>query len=952
MSLKTATPRSPRIPCEIGFPPNLVQKNSNKPSCRHSVLPDLGLSEDSQQGAVAHLNPFSRQARRLRIQAARNQRAFEHIESYIRVTAFVSLNHYFPVTVSRSSTVEELSRLIEAEYAFNYLCTPTLAGSLDCVRESTQSLKQLLDKELMEDLTESELLGPEHVLEEDEGNVKPLICGAIFLGKEELRFSDSVGDVLDKDDIIRAVNIYEEMALMNEAGGIGHSDPRRWSSPLDHVRPDGTFLDEIRIDMPLAAQHANTIPLREPASNSAEVRFQNIFHNKICLNYFRQFCLQEHCIESLLFWVEVEVYRSTKSSLVLVIAEYLYRVYIDSDGPLRINIPEEIRSTILLPAQSPEYLPNLTMFDEAQEYVFDLLVHHVLPQFEASELYVKLVNDQAVDRANFEQAYISESITKWLQFDIGTVANVMDTISKYHENQLDMHNAAQERDHILESVMNQMFTHIPMRPYFTKSRLGSNGQSPKGALLKKRLAKLMGRRSAEKESIQRIINELLPFQRIPMEDLERSHDPIPSINAEGIVKKKKIERLGKLEDFFGKKLSSTQLAHQNLVNPEDDFDTRNSHETVEPFPLYPLTTYNDLSPEERRLLAKRTRKLKLLFGEPMDEQLVSKSLTNPIIANKLASATTQNPDESYKPIGSEPEELEKDLTTQELCVKSNSKEIKRKKLIKLHQLLGVYPSPNQIDKGSSPNKQCQESMIQRNVKTAPPEVRKLQVKRANKLEKVFGHHPPKEFIKVNKETEIPLQKRTSIVSYLLDSESSVEDLMHYLKLLSTIKDKPAAAGASPEDASDSCEELSEDENSQVCDGQNKATRQKKLSKLRRFFGNDLGLESLITQNILLRQQLVAESLYNIDQENELFGQHLNNLGLTEDEASEEYVRQAMKTDYEQLRQEVQDLHRLDSHDCSRSNFIKRVVRTASISGTNTLRPLRTDTRSAINYPTK
>ncbi|ORX96110.1 hypothetical protein K493DRAFT_301117 [Basidiobolus meristosporus CBS 931.73] len=921
-----------------------------KPSCRHSVFPSLGLSEASHHGDNFYLSQFPRQARRSRILAARHQTAFEHIESYIRVTAFVSLHHYFTVTVSRASTVEELCKLIEAEYAFNYLCSPTPASSLDYVRESTQSLKQLLDRGLMEDLADSELLGSDSTLEEDEGNAKPLICGAIFSGKRELRFSDTVGDVLDKNDIVRVVNIYEEMTMINETSGIGH-DSRRWSSPTANVRLDETFVDK-RTGTSLLTQPSDAKPLTEQVrNNSAEMRFQNIFENKICLNYFRQFCLHECTIESFLFWVEVEVYRCTKSALVPVIAEYLYKVYIDTDGPLRINIPEAIRSNILPPISSSDYLPNLNMFDEAQEYVFDLLAHHVLPQFEASELYIKLVNDQAVDRTNFEQAYISESITKWLQFDIGTVANVMDTISKYQENQQEMQSALQERDHILELIMNQMFTHIPMRPYFTESRHGNGGQSTKNVLLKKRLAKLVGRRSVETESIQLIINELLPTQKPSLNDQESWLHRNSSINTnQGMIKKKKIERLEKLEDFFGKKLSTTQLAHQNLVSPEDDFEIQSIPEDVDA-PLCPLTTYNELSAGERRLLAKRTRKLNLLFGEPMNEQLVSKSLTNPIIANKLASTTAQNPYDSCK-FAPEHEELGREQKNPDLGVKSNSKEIKRKKLVKLHQLLGVYPPPNQIEKGSSPNVKCEESMIQRNVKTAPPEIRKLQVKRANKLEKVFGQHPPKEFIKVNKETEIPLQKRTSIVSYLLDAESSMDDLMHYLKLLSAIKDKQPLTGPLLRDASDSCEELSEDEDHLACDSIDKATRQKKLSKLRRFFGNDLGLESLITQNILLRQQLVAESLYGMNKESELFGQHLNDLELTEDEAAEEYVRQAMKTDFEQLRREVQDLHRLDSRDYSQGNIMKRVARTSSAPGANPFRPLRTNTYSATNNTNK
>ncbi|KAK9768306.1 hypothetical protein K7432_001145 [Basidiobolus ranarum] len=955
MSLKTPIPRSPGKLCQMGFPPNVAQKNSSKPSCRYSALPSRHVLDIRNQEDIFCLNQFPRRTRRLRIQAARNQRAFEHIESYIRVIVFVSLNHYFPVTISRSSTVEELSKLIEAEYSFNYLCSPTPASSLDYVKESTQSLKQLLDKGLMEDLNDSELLGPEQIFEDDgEGNAKPLICGAIFSGKVELIFSDTIGNVLNENDIIRVVNIYEDMANTSDTHEILQDDTRRWSCPPEKFRPWDNILDEKRGSVALPRNCTinkkphDSYGISELTStlknNSAEVKFQGIFQNKICLNYFRQFCLQEYALENFLFWVEVEVYRCTKSSLVPVIADYLYKVYISNDGPLRINIPDELRNAIPPSILSPEHLPNLSIFDEAQEYIFDLLVHNILPQFEASDLYVKLVQDRTIDGANFEEAYISESTTKWLQFDIGTVATVMDTISRYQENQLDMQSALQERDNILEQIMNQMFTPIPMSPYFTGSRHPNAEQNTKRIMMKKKLARLMGQRSAEKESIQQIIDELFPSSNTPSKSPECLPDDDFSWNMNHeTMKKKKIEKLGKLEDFFGKRLSTNQLAHQNLVNSEEDFETRDSFESDGPAPLCPLTTYNDLSPEERRLLTKRTRKLKLLFGEPMDEQFVSKSLTNPIMAHKLNCDPNKDPADCYNSPVSESEKCEQDSDDQEFPSRLNSKEIKRKKLVKLHQLLGIYPSPNEIENGSS-NVKRTESMIYRNAKTAPPEIRKLQVKRANKLEKVFGQHPPKEFIKVNKETEVPLQKRSSIVSYLLETENSVEDLMHYLELLSGIRDDQSSTGfGSTENNLDtfSEEEVSDDDGSLASDGVNKVNRQKKLSKLRRFFGNDLGLESLITQNILLRQQCVAENLYNTgEEEGELFGQHLNNLELDGNEVSEEYVRHAMKNDLDQLRREVQELHHLNSHNSSQNSFMKRVVRTASIPRSNTFRSLR------------
>ncbi|KAK9764623.1 hypothetical protein K7432_007715 [Basidiobolus ranarum] len=503
-----------------------------------------------------------------------------------------------------------------------------------------------------------------------------------------------------------------------------------------------------------------------------------------------------------------------------------------------------------------------------------------------------------------------------------------------------MRYSLQERENILEQVTNQMFSPITMSSYYTTPRYPASEHSGKKMMLKKKLAKLLGQRSMEKQTIQQFIDEsVLTCTSSLISTKEKDH--IPADNDKNTLKKKKIEKLEKLEGFFGKKLSNSQLAHQNLVNSVEEPKFSDIIEPPGSLTLCPLVTYNDLSPEERRLLTKRTRKLKLLFGEPMDEQLVSKSLTNPIIAQKLLTDDSEKSlFYNFESHVTESEDFEIHPNEKRLMSRRNSKEIKRKKLGKLYQLLGVYPSSNEIEKGTPPVGDVKETLIHRNAKTAPPEIRKLQLKRANKLEKVFGQHPPKEFITVNKETELPFQKRSSVVSNLLDAEDSVEDMVHYLEILSAMNDESTDnSGVLSSDNLDdeSNEEISEDNTSQDSILEtNKSTRQKKLSKLRRFFGNDLGLESLIAQNILLRRELVAESIYDIGEDSEIYGQHLNAFRFGRDEASEMYIRNAMKNDLEQLRREVQELHRLNSHNSSQNSFMKRLTRTTTISRPNTL----------------
>ncbi|KAF8974068.1 hypothetical protein BGZ46_009823 [Entomortierella lignicola] len=136
-------------------------------------------------------------------------------------------------------------------------------------------------------------------------------------------------------------------------------------------------------------------------SSSNDARFQEILHNTIALDHFRQFCFQEYSIENLLFWMDVELFAKPNPELLQVLkdsvkttmqqgqqddgcetvdnekqdnnnnnndhcegescsklckeqfaiqqARYIYLTYIDPCGPLQVNISEETRTNIPWP---------------------------------------------------------------------------------------------------------------------------------------------------------------------------------------------------------------------------------------------------------------------------------------------------------------------------------------------------------------------------------------------------------------------------------------------------------------------------------------------------------------------------------------------------------------------------------------------------------------------------
>ncbi|KAF9371634.1 hypothetical protein CPC16_002931 [Podila verticillata] len=163
-------------------------------------------------------------------------------------------------------------------------------------------------------------------------------------------------------------------------------------------------------------------------SSSNDARFQEILHNTIALDHFRQFCFQEYSIENLLFWLDVELFSkppkefldmdtsegkndeilsstNTNSAGQFAVkhARYIYLTYIDSNGPLQVNLSDETRTEIPWPIldYSPSSPTSLTskeselegwpvdrrMFDAAQEHTYQLMKGHTLVRFEESDLW-------------------------------------------------------------------------------------------------------------------------------------------------------------------------------------------------------------------------------------------------------------------------------------------------------------------------------------------------------------------------------------------------------------------------------------------------------------------------------------------------------------------------------------------------------------------------------------
>src|SRR2546423_311504 len=100
-------------------------------------------------------------------------------------------------------------------------------------------------------------------------------------------------------------------------------------------------------------------------------------------------------------------------------------------------------------------------------------------------------------------------------------------------------------------------------------------------------------------------------------------------------RKKKVE---KLESIFGRGLKDSQLYSQNIFRgkrhsltgpPISPSTTQNFSSEIYDSPH--LQTMNELSAKDRRMLWKKNKKLQVMFGEALDEDMVRQALTLPVI---------------------------------------------------------------------------------------------------------------------------------------------------------------------------------------------------------------------------------------------------------------------------------------------------------------------------------
>ncbi|KAI8814013.1 hypothetical protein BJ742DRAFT_388119 [Cladochytrium replicatum] len=667
-------------------------------------------------------------------------------------------------------------------------------------------------------------------------------------------------------------------------------------------------------------------------------RLQGILHNKLALGYFTEFCIEEYTIENLLFYIEVELFQSYENEMRTLFSKYLYHMYISDAAPLQVNISAEVKKDIPCPLQLQQSgaMPELSMFDEAQQQVYSMLKGHSYVRFERSSKYAAYQDAKRIDRIAYTESRIRGSYADYFRPDIVFVNSMARMCEQYEAGQTSSLEAQSIstsppgsgpfKEAVLYKAMDIYFplaTQI-IPGYFSVNQRVQWCQKQRKMAKERKLAKFFGERPTRELIVRQ--TQHLPQSR-SFHDGESLLERRESVTGSGAgdtdtapvvmgveTRRKKME---KLEGFFGDRLPNKELREQRLVNrdefggavnevEEDDaaIASWNSSDSKEEALAPPGATVNELDSAQRKILTKRNKKIKSMFGEHLDESMVQRTLTEPMLPPTNLGVSNDRLRETTG--GSRPASIVETESLLSLYTADDDPEAaantaRKKKMDKISQFLGERISVNQLQEFSSTS----TNMAKMAPTPMSAEERALAKRRVNKLEKLLGAVPPPTASTPVKRLAPPSSGDASLSPR--NSEFNINAKRNSMTSLGSNVAKTIRRLSDLLQRGDVVELLERltviDEESDMVTpifvepGSNtKESRQKRLNKLRKFFGDNIDIELLVEQQVL---------------------QPLNELMLSPENSPEEV--QQMQKDICAIRTMVQR----QSEELSRDTFTER-----------------------------
>ncbi|KAJ3106454.1 hypothetical protein HDU96_008216 [Phlyctochytrium bullatum] len=799
-----------------------------------------------------------------RVRERRAKRNIKHIGQFLRLNVQLSNGLVFDVTVDKSHTIEYLAHQIEAEYAFRNILNALGNAERD-----------------------------ENSFEPVQKTFVPLEIGQLYdAGMLALNFSDVIGDVLSFNDTVQVINTYGAN-LRSKDGETAPVDPDAEDIAGHGQDPRANGLQDSLASMAEAGNSdtANTLRARQlstaTSSQTLDDRLQLLLHSTMGLSFFQQFCVEEYCVENLLFWLTVECLQSCDASLRPVLAKFIYLVYLAPSAPLVINVSPEIKNDIREAFGNPHHQLDIGLFDEAQENVYAVLKGHSFVRFEKGPFNDLFVQTKRQDRPRYIQSKIVGSYADAFQLNLANLCQQIDILEDPTSD------AAVEsvallgdgrRRAVNSNDFKELFLHLasshffPSQPpeifhnYFNSVSRMSWASKQKRMQKEKKLAKFFGQRPSNEQLMRQTstqrrlsITMLMEMNKKPTtaDELEML---LSSLQLDGstdpTLRRKKME---KLETFFGNPIPKQQKVEQSLMAANDEinlvFSTENSDDESsdgEVIQVDNITTINELPPEQRRILNKRNKKLATLLGENLDAKTISKVVTETVNISKMALPTSESVGGGIAALaaGDDDDDLEAEFGTVEEGVEGavpGTIIVKKKRLDKLSSMLGERIKVNDVSDSlaTTASSQASAASIGRVLpppRALTPQERKQVQKRANKIEKLMGALPPTQALlstiketsensKLVSEPAKKIQEGIVSISYFIQNTKDVVDLLETLSVVSNEVESRRVSTVSEDD-----DEMA---------GETKESRQRRINKLRKFFGNEIDVIELIESQLLL-----------------------------------------------------------------------------------------------------
>ncbi|KAJ3025606.1 UNVERIFIED_CONTAM: hypothetical protein HDU68_006948 [Siphonaria sp. JEL0065] len=598
--------------------------------------------------------------RHQRVLNKRHERITGHLDCFIRIKVVVDRPDLsFYVVADRRNTIEYLMRQIEAEYTYKYVFP-------------------------INDLSDL-LLPPAQ-------SVIPLECGELCNNESiPLKYEDKLGVSLDSSPVVHIVNVFEAgVEAENEEARDSVAEPpirasivakavppvpeNEVDSPIVHESSDASTpinYDRRKSNATTADRRKSNatvdrrksmisifnipVPLPiEPVPQLDDITIFDMVRNKKGLECLYKFCLTDFTIETLLFWLDVQIFRSCPDTFRSQFGGYIYNMYLVADAPVKVNVSLDLMYDINAAIVSQVGV-DVNMFDDAQQHVYSLLKMKTFARFKKTKAFEAFMTMKEKD----EEAYKSNALPVGKLYEAlhFTKLPLFHDDSPPGKNQIQLQTQEEKdimRDLVLERVLQRYFPDCKFfdqgHGYYAdpdRSQLIHRTQKKK---MEKKLSKFFGDRPGvdelgrQKLMIDRLKKAVVNTQVEEISQLVSLGESIGGgsvrssvakrrkanpnqvgdnsssalLPDEGQLKKKKFE---KLVDFFGEPIprderkffnNDSMLQFEGDVGGAGTSDDDDSDEVVD--------TINDLTPDEKRTLTKKARKLMTVFGDQGPEQ--------------------------------------------------------------------------------------------------------------------------------------------------------------------------------------------------------------------------------------------------------------------------------------------------------------------------------------------